>query len=117
MRFLLRWTLVSAIALGNMVILAVLGVVLRARALVGTVTGTGLSPSEWATPYVSLITASALTGFIALAGTALYWGAGLLWDPAVAQGGRGARLMKLSLLAVPLWFVFLSLAIRLQGRR
>ena len=109
LKLLLRWVFISMLALGNAIVLAILVVVVYTRVSVGAMMGRGISVSELAGAYISLIATSGGVGLLVLAAISLYWAIGLRWIPVLRNHAGEHSMMKLSLVVIPLWFFLIFL--------
>ncbi len=112
LRILLRWTLISLLVLGNTLALGLVALVAYARHVTAPTRG-GISASEFLEGLPTLlIVGPGVVGLLALALTSLYWLVGLLWIPTLAGPAPG-RIMRISLIFVPLWLTGLFAILRL----
>lgn len=111
---LLRWVFISTLVLINFIVLTYAGVVIYARLTVGSMMGRGPSVSEEVDLIVAILSLwnSCFIGLIMLAATVLYWLIGLHRVPELTHNSNHNRIMKTSLIIIPLTFSIAYMIIR-----
>lgn len=103
----MRWFFVSLLTLGNVSVIIYVLIILYARRQVSLIGG-GPSPSEYASPYIWILTRATATGAIVLALTSLYWFVSLhLGFRLLPLNHKQQLVIKVSLVAIPLIFSIL----------
>ena len=109
---LLKWIAISLLALGNAVALGLLATVIYVRRLASGMMGRGPSPSELAGDYIYLIFTSAGVGLLALLVESLYWSVSLRVIQPLRHQPRHVRMMKLTLVAIPMISTVIAFVVR-----
>lgn len=103
-RDLLTWSAISALMLVPVSLVTVVGAVVYAQLALAGAPRFGVGPSQLAAVLVSVFVRAGGVALVSLLATALFWMLGLILVDGLAADLRTQRLVKTSLIVVPLIF-------------